>query len=336
MPEPLLSAVVACYRDAPAIPAMHARLTAVFAGLGVDYEIVFVNDASPDGTDGVLAELVRRDPRVLAVEHSRNFGAQNAFVSGMLLSRGYAVILLDGDLQDPPEVIASFYAKWREGNEVVYGRRVKRKGSLWLSLFAPIFYRVFRGLARFPIPLDAGDFALMDRRVVDELLAMPESEPFLRGLRAFVGFRQTGVDYVRPKRPFGRSNHSLLKNLWWARKGIFSVTFAPLEGLIYAGALTTASSFCAVVYQAAGWLRRPELPLGVSSILVLIWFFGSLQLLAIALVGQYVIQIVEGTRRRPKFIRRSIRHGDEHLVSAAAIDEFVRSRANQGQTAGGT
>jgi glycosyltransferase involved in cell wall biosynthesis len=325
--EPTLSAVVVCYKDAPAIAAMHARLTGVFAGLGVDYEIIFVNDASPDGADRVLAELVAGDRRVLAVEHSRNFGAQNAFVSGMQLARGDAVILLDGDLQDPPEVIVAFYAKWREGNEVVYGRRVKREGSALLSLFAPIFYRVFRSVAAVPIPLDAGDFALLDRRVVDELLAFPETDQFLRGLRAFVGFRQTGVDYVRPRRPFGHSNHNLLKNLWWARKGIFSFTFLPLEVLGYAAALMTAASFCAVAYQVLDWLRRPEVAHGTSWIVVLILFFGSLQLLAIALVGQYVIQIVEETKRRPKFIRRAIRHGGEHLVRAADIDEFVRSRA---------
>ncbi len=335
MPEPTLSAVVVCYKDAPAIPAMHARLTGVFASLGVDYEILFVNDASPDGADRVLAELVARDRRVLAVEHSRNFGAQNAFVSGMQLARGDAVILLDGDLQDPPEVIASFYAKWREGNDVVYGRRVKREGSALLSIFAPIFYRVFRSVARVPIPLDAGDFALLDRRVVDELLAFPETDQFLRGLRAFVGFKQTGVDYVRPRRPFGHSNHNLLKNLWWARKGIFSFTFLPLEVLGYAGALMTAASFCAVAYQVVDSLRRPG---GGPRHLVrhrIDPVLRSLQLLAIALVGQYVIQIVEETKRRPKFIRRAIRHGGEHLVRAVDIDEFVRSSSARGHADSG-
>src|SRR5690606_8613877 len=145
-------------------------------------------------------------------------------------------ILLDGDLQDPPEVIPAFYAKWQEENDVVYGRRVKREGSLLLALLAKAFYQVFRRLSDVPMPLDAGDFALMDREVVNVLLALPETDQFLRGLRAWVGFRQTGVDYVRPKRVFGRSTHGLLKNLWWAKKGIFSFTFVPVGLLGYAGA----------------------------------------------------------------------------------------------------
>src|SRR5688500_8392246 len=225
VPEPMLSAVIVGYKDALAITPMHRRLTDVFASLSVNYEIIFVNDGSPDHADLVLKELTARDDHVLAVEHSRNFGSQNAFVSGMQLATGDAVILLDGDLQDPPELIAAFYAKWQQGNDVVYGRRTKREGSVFLALFANAFYRIFRGVSEVPMPLDAGDFALMDRKVVTGLLALPETDQFLRGLRAWVGFTQTGVDYVRPKRAFGRSTHSFAKNLWWARKGIFSFTF---------------------------------------------------------------------------------------------------------------
>jgi dolichol-phosphate mannosyltransferase len=182
----------------------------------VDYEIIFVNDCSPDEADAVLDELTARDDHVLAIEHSRNFGSQSAFVSGMQLATGDAVILLDGDLQDPPELISEFHTKWREGNEVVYGRRYKREGTPLLGTLAKLFYRVFHGISDVDMPLDAGDFALMDRRVVHELLALPETDQFLRGLRAWVGFTQTGVDYVRPKRVFGRSTHSWLKNVWWA------------------------------------------------------------------------------------------------------------------------
>ena len=228
-PEPTLSAVITCYMDEPALRPMHTRLTAVFTSLGVNYEIIFVNDGSPDDADTVLAELTAEDDHVLAIEHSRNFGSQNAFISGMQLAAGDAVILLDGDLQDPPELISEFYAKWQAGYDVVYGRRGKREGSLVFELLVKGFYRVFRGVSDVPMPLDAGDFSLMDRKVVDALLALPETDQFLRGLRAWVGFQQTGVDYVRPKRAFGRSTHSFLKNVWWARKGIFSFTFVPID-----------------------------------------------------------------------------------------------------------
>ena len=327
MPEPTLSAVITCYQDAPAIVPMHRRLGDVFASLGVNYEIIFVNDGSPDDADAILRELTAKDHRVLAIEHSRNFGSQSAFVSGMQTATGDAIILLDGDLQDPPELIAEFYAKWREGNEVVYGRRVKREGSPLWGLFVGIFYRILRGVSYVPMPLDAGDFALMDRKVVDQLLALPETDQFLRGLRAWVGFRQTGVDYIRPKRAFGRSTHSRLKNLWWARKAIFSFTFLPIELLGYAAATLTALSVGALVYLGVDVLRHPAAPHGISTIIVLIAFFGSLNLLAITILGEYLIKIVEETKRRPKFIRKAIRHGDEHFTTATEIDGFIRSRS---------
>jgi glycosyltransferase involved in cell wall biosynthesis len=325
--DPTLSAVVTCYKDAQAIPEMHARLTAVFVALGVGYEIIFVNDGSPDDSDAVLKDLTLRDEHVIAIEHSRNFGSQNAFISGMQVASGDAVVLLDGDLQDPPELIAEFHTKWREGNDVVYGRRVKREGSALLSFFAKAFYRVFRSLAYVPIPLDAGDFALMDRRVVRELLALPETDQFLRGLRAWVGFTQVGVDYVRPARVYGRSTHGRLKNLWWARKAIFSFTFAPIELFGYAGGAMTAASTLALVYEGIDRLRRPEIAHGTSTIIVLIAFFGSLNLLAIATLGEYLIKIFEETKRRPRFIRKAIRHKSEHLVTTSDIDRFLKTRS---------
>jgi dolichol-phosphate mannosyltransferase len=318
--------VITCYKDAQAILPVHARLTEVFTSLRVGYEIIFVNDASPDDADAVLKELTNTDEHVFAIEHSRNFGSQNAFVSGMQLATGDAVILLDGDLQDPPELIAAFHAKWREGNDVVYGRRVKREGSLVSALFAKAFYRVFRAISDVPIPLDAGDFALMDRKVVDQLLALPETDQFLRGLRAWVGFKHAGVDYVRPKRVFGRSTHGFWKNVWWAKKGIFSFSSRPLEWLGHLGALSTVLSSCALVYLGVDALRRPEVARGTAAIGALIAFFGSLNLLAVATLGEYLIKALEEAKRRPKFIRKALRHGNQHLVTAAAIDDFVRKR----------
>ncbi|HEY6726785.1 MAG TPA: glycosyltransferase family 2 protein [Polyangiaceae bacterium] len=327
MAEPTLSAVITCYKDALAVLPMHARLTQVFVSLGVNYEIVFVNDASPDAADAILKELAAMDARVLVIEHSRNFGSQNAFVSGMQLTTGDAVVLLDGDLQDPPELIAAFYAKWREGYDVVYGRRVAREGSVFLALGARAFYRVFRCLSDVPMPLDAGDFALMDRKVVNALLALPETDQFLRGLRAWVGFTQTGVDYVRPERAFGRSTHSFLKNVWWARKGIFSFTFAPIEALGYAGGALAIGSLGALVYLFVDALLRPEVPHGTPTIIATIVFVGSLNLLAVSVVGEYLIKIFEEVKRRPKFIRKAIRHGSAHYVTAAEIEEFSRRRS---------
>lgn len=327
MSKPVLSAVIACYKDAPAIPLMHAGLTEVFRSLGVDYEIIFVNDASPDDAAAVLARLVSEDEHVTAVEHSRNFGSQNAFVSGMQVATGDAVVLLDGDLQDPPALIAEFYAKWREGHDVVYGRRGQREGSALLALCCRVFYRVFRSASSVPMPLDAGDFSLMDRKVVNQLLALPETEQFLRGLRAWVGFDQVGVDYVRPRRRFGRSTHSWLANVWWAKKGIFSFTFAPIELFGYLAAALTSLAFMAGVFQVVDVVRHPARSHASSTIAILIAFFGSLNLLAIATIGEYLIKIFEEVKGRPKFIRKSIRRGRQLFQAGEDMDEFLKGCA---------
>ena len=323
---PRISAVIACYKDAPAIPLMYERLCAAFSQLGVDYEIIFVNDGSPDDSASVLKALTARDDRVLAIEHSRNFGSQNAFLSGMELATGDAVVLLDGDLQDPPEVIPALYEKWREGNEVVYGRRSKREMSALMSLACRAFYRLFRRVAYVPVPLDAGDFSLIDRRVVDTLLELPETDQFIRGLRAWVGFKQTGVDYLRPERAFGRSTHSRFKNLWWAKKAIFSFSFLPIEVLGYLGLAMTALSFLAVVYQVVQSQLHPGTPRGTATIVAVVAFFGSLNLVAISVVGEYLIRTFEEVKRRPKFIRRSLWHGGAGLSSAADILRFAERR----------
>jgi glycosyltransferase involved in cell wall biosynthesis len=224
-----ISAIIACYRDAQAIPIMYDRLVAVFTKLDVDFEIIFVNDASPDDAEAVLEQLSERDARVIAVTHSRNFGSQSAFTSGMRICSGDAAVLLDGDLQDPPELIEAFYAKWLEGYDVVYGARVARDANRFLRVSYKIFYRLFRAASYVPVPLDAGDFSLMDRRVIDALNSLPETNRFLRGLRAWVGFRQIGVPYHRPERMFGTTTNSLLRNIGWARKAIFSFSYIPLR-----------------------------------------------------------------------------------------------------------
>jgi len=301
-----LSAVIACYKDGQAIPYMHERLTKTFQKIGVDYEIIFVNDCSPDNTNEVLQRLVNDDDHVVAIEHSRNFGSQSAFLSGMEVSTGDGVILLDGDLQDPPELIEDFYKKYCEGFDVIYGRRVAREGNQALVTFYKLFYRLFRQVSYVPIPLDAGDFSLMDRKVVNELVKLPETDQFLRGLRAWVGFKQTGVDYVRPERMFGVTTNNMRKNLAWARKAIFSFSFVPLELMTYLGWSLTVFSFIAIIIQILLYFLMPGNPHGVTTIIVLILFFGGLQMLGISVLGEYQAKILEETKRRPKFIRKNI------------------------------
>lgn len=301
-----LTAVIACYKDVLAIPVMYDRLSTTFKKLFVDYEIIFVNDCSPDNTNEVLQALVNKDDHVIAIEHSRNFGSQSAFLSGMEISTGDAVVLLDGDLQDPPELIEQFYEQYILGFDVIYGRRVKREGNQTLGVFYKLFYRLFRSVSYVPIPLDAGDFSLMDRKVVNELISLPETDQFMRGLRAWVGFKQTGVDYVRPERMFGVTTNNWRKNIAWARKAIFSFSYVPLELLTYIGWGLTAFSFIAILIQIIMYFMFPGNPHGITTIIVLILFFGGIQMLGISVLGEYQGKILEETKRRPKFIRKNI------------------------------
>ena len=304
---PKLSAIIACYRDGPAVPHMHERLTGVFQRLGVRYEIIFVNDRSPDNALEVLTALAATDSHVTVINHTRNFGSQSAFTSGMRIATGDAVVLLDGDLQDPPELIEPFYAKWREGFEVVYGVRTTRQASLFLQLAYKGFYRLFRAASYVPMPLDAGDFSLLDRKVVDALNALPENNRFMRGLRAWVGFQQTGVPYARPERMFGRTTNSLLRNLGWARKAIFSYSYAPLDLITALALLTVLLALIGVAAQIAIRLLDPQAtPTGFTTLIVLVLFLGGIQLLCLSIIGSYLAHIYEEVKHRPPYIVESI------------------------------
>ena len=306
-PRTRLSAVIACYRDAPAVPQMHERLTAVLRKLGVDYEIIFVNDASPDDAAEVLAELAARDPHVVVVNHTRNFGSQSAFTSGMRIATGDAVVLLDGDLQDPPELIEDFVRRWREGYAVVYGVRTTREAPRLMRFAYKAFYRAFHSLSYVRVPLDAGDFSLLDRRVVDALNALPETNRFVRGLRAWVGFKQIGVPYVRPERPFGRSTNSLVRNLAWARKAILSFSYIPLDLIMWIALATVGISVLGMTAQVTLRIVAPEsVPRGFTTLLVIILFVGGIQLLCLSIIGSYLAHIYDEVKRRPPYIVESV------------------------------
>jgi polyisoprenyl-phosphate glycosyltransferase len=322
-----ISAIIACYKDEPAIPIMAARLKATFEKIGVDYEIIFVNDGSPDDTQALLERITAEDRHIKAITHSRNFGSQNAFTSGMKLASGDACVLLDGDLQDPPEVIEEFYGKWIEGYDVVYGVRVKREMSPLWELGYKGFYRLFQTMASIRVPLDAGDFSLIDRKVVSALNQLPERDRFVRGLRAWVGFRQTGVSYVRPERMFGRSTNNLLANLRWAKKGIFSFSYVPLE-MISLGALGV--SFLAVLgilFQIVSRVRHPDLPWGISTIIVTSLFLGAINLLSLAFIAEYIGKMFDEVKQRPQFVVSKLLNFDPPRAEAEAEAEGREARS---------
>lgn len=313
-----VSAVIACYKDAQAIPIMYTRLKAVFEGLGIGYEIIFVNDNSPDDSEEVIRGLSLKDDHVLGITHSRNFGSQAAFRSGMELASKNAVVLLDGDLQDPPELIAPFVGKWKEGYEVVYGRRVKREATFFMQVAYKAFYKLFDRFSYISIPHDAGDFSLMDKKVVANLLRFPERDLFMRGIRAFAGFKQAGVDYVRPERMFGTSTNSLFKNLGWAKKGILSFSNAPLDMMSFFGVVLFLLSMLLGVAEICFKVFFPQsTPPGLTTTILIIIFFGSINLLGISVLGEYIAKILEEVKRRPHFIRR-------HLISKGEVREAGR------------
>lgn len=319
-----LSAVVACYRDHEAIPHMHARLTAVFRKLGVDYEIIFVNDRSPARDEEVIRELCAQDPHVVGISHSRNFGSQSAFISGMEASTGDAVILLDGDLQDTPETIEAFYHEWKKGFEVVYGVRVKREAAVHMQFFYKAFYRLLRHLSEVEMPVDAGDFSLIDRKVVDHLLRFPERDFFVRGLRAWVGFKQTGVPYVRPERMFGRTTNNFLKNIWWAKKAIFSFSLKPLHYIQGFGVgLFVLSMVLSAFYLVYYLVNPPSNAPGITTIILLILGLGGMQLLSLSILGDYLGKVLEETKGRPRYIRATVFTGSNELRDEADITRFL-------------
>lgn len=300
--EKLISAVIACYNDAQAIPIMYERLIKTFRKIKCKYEIIFVNDGSPDNTNEVLEKLCSKDKNVKAIIHSRNFSSQNAFTSGMINSSGDAIVLLDGDLQDPPELILDFYSEWQKGYDVVYGVRHNREGSKILNFFYRLFYRVFNKLSYVNIPLDAGDFSLMDRNVVNAINNIPETERFIRGLRAWVGFSQIGVPYKRPERMFGKSTNNFRKNINWAKKGIFSFSFVPLELISYLSYFVVFFSFIGIIFYILYYFIYPTAPKGWTTITLLILFMGGVQLLSLSFISEYIGKILDETKKRPKYI----------------------------------
>lgn len=306
MHAPIISAIIACYKDEQAIGIMYKRLSVVLKKLKIPYEIIFVNDGSPDKTGTILHTLVNKDSHVVAVHHSRNFSSQMAFLSGMRVSKGKAVVLLDGDLQDPPELITTFYMHWKKGYDVIYGIRTKRHAPLFMQLSYKLFYRLFKRLAFINIPNDAGDFSLIDRRIVDILTAFPERDYFLRGLRAWVGFRQKGIAYTRPERMFGKTTNNFGKNIQWAFKAIFSFSTAPLEFITLLSVIILGLFFIGTGSVIIWKYTHPHDSIFEMSVFLAILAACSLQLFVIGIIGQYIGKIIEEVKKRPQYIVKKI------------------------------
>ncbi len=304
-PNPTLSLVVPVYNEHETLPAFYQRATAALETLKVPFEMIFVDDGSTDGSFEDLRALAQRDPRVRVISFSRNFGHQTAVTAGLHYARGQAVAVIDADLQDPPEFVPKMFDKWREGYQVVYAVRKTRKEG-WLKRTAYLaFYRLLRSLAYVDMPLDAGDFAVMDRRVVDELNAMPERNRFVRGIRAWVGFKQIGLEYDRAERFAGESKYSLRKLFKLAYDGVISYSFVPLRLATHLGFAISAVAFALIVYLVGlRILYGEKMIAGWTSTVVVVLFLGGVQLLSLGILGEYVGRIFDEVKRRPLYVVR--------------------------------
>jgi len=320
----LISIVVPCFNEEEVLRSTNRRLVMVLEQLSLSFEILYVDDGSTDATPEILRELQALDERIRVIRFSRNFGHQMAITAGLEHAAGDAVAIIDADLQDPPEVLADFVAKWTEGFQVVYGVRTERDGETAFKLWtAKIFYRTMGNLSDTEIPLDTGDFRLMDRRVVDALLAMPERDRFVRGMVSWLGFLQAPVPYRRAVRAAGVTKFSFFKMVKFATDGIVSFSILPLRLATWVGFAASGIALLGVVITVVERLMGVEgLVKGWASVLVAILFIGGVQLICMGIIGEYVGRIYGESKRRPLYVLRE-RLGFESAPQSRA--ELVRA-----------
>jgi dolichol-phosphate mannosyltransferase len=320
----LLSVVIPCADEQEVLRETNHRLLAVLESLPLDFEIVYVDDGSTDSTPEVLRQLQAQDDHVRVVRLSRNFGQQVAITAGIEHAAGDAVVIIDADLQDPPEVISQFVQQWLDGCDVVYGVRTEREGETALKLWtAKAFYRFINRLSDTRMPLDTGDFRLMDRRVVQELLSMPERDRFVRGMVSWLGFSQAAVPYRRAPRLAGVTKFPLFKMVRFAMDGIVSFSIVPLRLATWLGLASSGLAVLGILYAllsrffAQGWVK------GWTSTVMAVLLFGGVQLVCLGIIGEYIGRIYGESKRRPLYVVRE-RMGFEAQSHPAARELWHR------------
>jgi len=305
--SPALSVVVPCYNDGEGLAEFHRQATVAFtAVVGSDYEIIFVNDGSRDGTAGVMARLAADDPRVVAIDLTRNFGHQAAITAGLEYSAGQRILTIDSDLQDPPGLIGEMMSLMDRGADVVYGQRRAREGEVVVKKAVKwLFYRQLRWLTDIDIPVDTGDFRLITRRVCDTLLAMPEHHRFVRGMVSWIGLKQVPLLYDRPQRFAGESGYSLRRLVALALDGITGFSIVPLKIASFVGLVMGVVSMCMLAYSIGSWLFRAP-PAGWTSQTTIILVIGSVQLMVLGIIGEYLGRLYMQTKQRPLYLVGSI------------------------------
>ena len=321
--RPKLSVVIPCYNEEAVIHELYRRITCACHNLVNDsYELVLVNDGSFDNTWPMLQQLAQNDDRIVAVDLSRNHGHQLALSAGLSLARGERILVIDADLQDPPELLPEMMRLMDGGADVVYGQRVERDGETWFKrVSATAFYRLLLRMTDIGIPPDTGDFRLMSRPVLDVLLAMPEQQRFIRGMVAWIGFRQVPLEYRRDKRFAGETKYPLKKMLAFAVDAITGFSIAPLRISLYIALFFVLFALLVIIYVLLSWLYLAPIP-GWTSIFLSMLIFASVQLFSLAIIGEYLGRVYMQTKQRPLFIIREI-------VSAPPANERHRIKVGE-------
>jgi dolichol-phosphate mannosyltransferase len=298
-----LSVVIPIYNEEKIIPELCQRIQQAVSKITSDYELIFVNDGSRDNSLVELIKLTQADNRVYYINFSRNFGHQIAVTAGLDACTGKAVVIIDGDLQDPPELITELYTKYKEGYEVVYAKRAQRKGETWFKkTTAKLFYRILKRITSVNIPLDTGDYRLIDRKVVDCLKAMQEQNKFLRGQIAWLGFRQTSVLFNRDERKYGKTGYSFSKMLQLAMDGITSFSDKPLHFVTRLGFSISFVSFLIILYAIYSHFILKQTITGWTSLIISSMFIGGIQLISVGIIGAYISRINKNVLKRPLYI----------------------------------
>lgn len=328
-PRPTVSVVVPVFNEEAVLDALHRRVVSALERSGESFELVLVDDGSRDGSWEKMRALAARDARVALVRLSRNFGHQIAVTAGVDAARGDAVVLMDADLQDPPEVVPEMIARWREGYDVVYGRRTRREGETWFKrVTAAAFYRTLRRLTSIDIPADSGDFRLMSRRVVEALKQLRERNRFVRGLVAWVGWRQVAVEYERAPRLAGETKYPLRKMVRFAGDAIVSFSYAPLRLATTLGLVVSAASFSYAVYAVLARLFDWNVVQGWASLMVAVLFIGGVQLVSLGIIGEYVGRVYDEVKGRPLYLAEVQRAGEAAGEAAPDARERQPDRAS--------
>lgn len=298
-----ISIVIPIYNEEKIIPELHQRLSAAAAQVSDNYELIFVNDGSKDNSLAELVKLSYTDPKTYYINFSRNFGHQIAVTAGLDHTTGKCVVIIDGDLQDPPELIPELYAKHKEGFEVVYARRQQREGeTLFKKYTAKLFYLTLRRITSVDIPIDTGDFRLIDRKIVDYLKMMPEKNKFLRGQIAWLGFNQTAVYFNRDKRKYGKTGYTLSKMLRFAMDGITSFSDKPLSFVTNMGFFISGLSFLVILYAIFSHFVLEQTITGWTSLIISSMFIGGIQLISVGIIGEYISRINKNVLNRPLYV----------------------------------